>query len=159
MIMARPERTASVFRFSVAAITWWNRIAVRASFRVTKERTDALIQLRADDVLETAGLRVGFGVVYGESIFEETFSQPVPAHDAPRALAAHGRKLRLARLQLDQMPFAHPAQSSRRRLIAENGKFASRSGCLQRLNIRRLSFFAANPDLLKQVIEANLVVG
>src|SRR5271157_262393 len=126
---------------------------------MAKERADALIQLRADDVFETACLRVGFGVVDGESIFEEALSQPMPAHDAARALATHGCELRLAVLHFDQMPLAHPAQGSRRRLIAENGKFASGSSCLQRLDVRRLSLFATNPDLLKKVIKSNFVVG
>ncbi len=76
---------------------------------MAEERADALIEFGANDVFEPAGLRVGFGVVYGESIFEETFGQPMPAHYTPRALAADWRKLRLAVLHFDQMPFAHPA--------------------------------------------------
>jgi hypothetical protein len=124
-----------------------------------KERADTLIEFGANDMFESACLRVGFGVVYSESIFEEAFSQPMPAHDAPRALAADWRKLRLAVLQFDQMPLAHPTQGSRRRLTRENGKLACGSGCLQRLDIRRFTVFAANPDLFKQMIEANLVVG
>ena len=127
---------------------------------MAEKRADALIQLRADDVLEPACLRVSLGVVDGESIFEEAFSQPMSAHNAPRALAAHRRELRLAVLHFDQVPLAHPAQGSCRRPVGKNRKFASGSGCLQqRLNVRRLAFFAANPDLLKKVIEANLVVG
>src|SRR5580704_14383335 len=97
---------------SVAAIARRNRISVRASFRVAKERADALVEFGADDVLEPAGLGVGLGVVDGKSIFEEAFSKSMPAHDAPRPLAADWRKLRLAGLQFDQMPFAHAAQSS-----------------------------------------------
>src|SRR5277367_4581853 len=150
----------SAFRFSVAAIARRNGIAVRARLGMAEERTDALIQLRADDVFEPASLRMCLAVVDGESIFEEAFREPVPAHDAPRALASHRRKLRLAVLQFDQMPFAHPAQGFCRRPLGKNGKFASGSGCLQqRLDVRRLALFAANPDLLKKVIEANLIVG
>jgi len=132
---------------------------VRASLGVAEESTDALIQLRADDVFEPAGLRVGLGVVGGESVFKKTFGQPMPAHDAARALAPHRRKLGLAVLQFDQVSLAHPAQGSCRRLIVKNGKTASGSRCLQRLDVGRFALFAANPDLFKKVIEANLVVG
>src|SRR5580704_5730430 len=83
----------------------------------------------------------------------------MPAHDASRTLAAYWRKLRFAILHFDQMPFAHAAQGSCRRLTGKNRKFASRSSRLQRLDIRRFSLFAANPDLLKKVVESNLVVG
>jgi len=82
---------------------------VRARFRMAEEGTDALIELRADDVFEAARLRVGLGVVDGESVFKEAFGQPMPAYDTSRALAAHRRKLRLAIPQLDQMPLAHAA--------------------------------------------------
>jgi len=85
---------------------------VRASLGMTEKRADALIEFGADDVLEPACLRMSLGVVYGKSIFEETFRQPMPADDAPRALASHRRKLCLAVLQFDQMPLAHPTQSS-----------------------------------------------
>src|SRR5580692_1234350 len=112
MIMARPERTASALRLSVAAIARGNRIAVRTGLGMAEECADALIELRADDVLEPAGLRVRFGVVDGESIFEKAFGQPMPAHDPSCALATHRRKLRLAVLQFDQMPLAHAAQGS-----------------------------------------------
>ena len=133
---------------------------MRASLGMAEERADALIELRANDVFEPTGLRVRLGVVYGESIFEEAFSQPMPAHHAPRALAAHRCKLRFAVLQFDQMPFAHPTQSSCGRPLGKNGKFASGSGCLQqRLDVRRLALFAANPYLFQKVIEANFVIG
>lgn len=81
------------------------------------------------------------------------------AHDTSRTLAAYWRKKRLAVLHFDKMPLAQAAQSSRRRLIGKNGKTAGRSSCLQRFEIRRLAFFAANPDLFQKVIEPNLVVG
>jgi len=127
---------------------------------MAKERADALIEFGTDDVLEPACLCMGLGIVYGKSVFEEAFRQPMPAHYASRALAAHRRKLRLAVLDFDQMPLAHSAQSSCCRPLGKNGKFASGSGGLQKgLNVRRLALFTANPYLLKKVIESNLVVG
>ena len=65
------RQDSSALRFSVAAIAGGNRIPVRARFRMAEERADALIQFRTDDVFEPAGLRVGFRVIRGESIFEE----------------------------------------------------------------------------------------
>ena len=133
---------------------------MRASLRMAEERADALIQFGTDNVFEPAGLRMGLGVVDGKSVFEEAFREPMPAHYASRALAPYRSKLRFAVLHFDQMPLAHPAQGSSRRPVGKNGKFASGSGCLQqRLNVRRLALFAAYPDLLKEVIEANLVIG
>ena len=82
---------------------------MRASLRMAEERADALIEFGADDVFEPACLRVRLSIVDGESVFEEAFSQPMPAHDATRALASHRRKLRLAVLQFDKVPLAHPA--------------------------------------------------
>lgn len=126
---------------------------------MAEERADALIEFGTYDVFEPACLRVGLAVVSGKSVLEEAFGQPMPAYDASSALATHWRKLRLAVLQFDQMPLAHPAQGFRRGPVVQNGKTASRSRCLQRLDIRGLAFFAANPDLFKKVIESNLIVG
>jgi hypothetical protein len=66
---------------------------------MTEECADALVQLRADDVFEFAGLRVRFGIVNRESVFEKTFGETMPADDVAGALASHGGKLRFAILQ------------------------------------------------------------
>jgi len=60
----------SVLRLAIAAIAWRNGIAVRAGFWVAEERADALVQFRADDVFELAGLCVCFGFVDGKSVFK-----------------------------------------------------------------------------------------
>ena len=101
----------STFRFSVAAIAWRNGIAMRASLGMAEKRAYTLIEFGADDVFEPAGLRVGLGVVNGESVFEEALGQTMASHDTSCSLAAHSRKLRLTVLQFDQMALAHPAQS------------------------------------------------
>ena len=93
----------SVFRFSIAAIAWGNGIAVRASLGMAEKRAYTLIEFGADDVFKPAGLRVGLGVVNGESVFEEALCQTMPAHDTSCPLAAHRRKLRLTVLQFDQL--------------------------------------------------------
>ena len=64
-----------------------------------EKRADALVQLRTDDVLESASLRARFGIADGKSVFEETLGQAVPADHVPGALAADGRELHFAILQ------------------------------------------------------------
>src|SRR5271156_6225984 len=100
---------ASAFPFAIATIAGRDGVAVRASLGMAEEGADALIELRADDVFEPAGLGVGLGVIGREGVFEEALGQSMPAHYAPRALAADWRKLCFAVLHFDQMPLAHPA--------------------------------------------------
>ena len=69
---------------------------MRAGLRVPQEGANALVELRADDMFEFAGLRVRFGFVDGEGVFEEALGQAVAADDVARALTAHGRKLHFA---------------------------------------------------------------
>src|SRR5579859_1710596 len=57
------ENFVSVLGLSVAAFARRNGIAVWARLGVAQERADALIQFRADDVFEPAGLIVRFRVV------------------------------------------------------------------------------------------------
>src|SRR5271169_2671804 len=83
----------SALGLAVATVARRNGISMWAGFRVAKERADTLVQLRADDVLELAGLRVRLGVVDGKRVLEEAFGQAVTAHHVARALAAHGREL------------------------------------------------------------------
>src|SRR5467141_1258687 len=64
-------RARSAFGLSVAAVARRNLVSVRASFGVSEERANALVQLRADDVFELAGLRVGLGIFDGKSVLEK----------------------------------------------------------------------------------------
>jgi len=52
---------------------------------MAQERADALVELRRDDVFEAAGLLVGFGVVDGESVGEETLGEAMAADYIARA--------------------------------------------------------------------------
>ena len=83
---------------------------------MAEERTDALIEFGADDVLEAAGLIVRFGVVDRERVFEQALREAMTANDAACALAAYRRELRLAVLQFDEMTFAHASQNLGHRL-------------------------------------------
>ena len=59
-----------------------------ASLGMAEERADALIQFRADDVLEFARLVVRFGIFDGEGVFEQTFREAMPPHYIARAARA-----------------------------------------------------------------------
>src|SRR2546425_7659788 len=71
-----------------AAIARRNRIAVRASFRMPQKCADALVELRADDVLKLAGLIVGLGIFNRERVPEEALGEAVAADDVAGAAAA-----------------------------------------------------------------------
>src|SRR5438128_2625266 len=71
-----------------AAIARRNRIAVRASFRMPQKCADALVELRADDVLKLAGLVVGFGIFNREGVPEESLGEAVAADGVAGAAAA-----------------------------------------------------------------------
>jgi len=52
---------------------------------MSEEGTDALVEFGRDDVLEAAGLHVGFGVFDGKRVGEETFGEAMTAHYIARA--------------------------------------------------------------------------
>ena len=54
-------------------------------FWMSEERTDALVEFGRDDVLEAAGLHVGFGVFDRKRVGEEPFGQAMTAHYITRA--------------------------------------------------------------------------
>ena len=56
--------------------------------RMTKKRTDALIELRANDVFEFASMRVGFRISDGERVGEQALGEATAAHDVARAVHA-----------------------------------------------------------------------
>ena len=58
-------------RFAVAAGAWGDGVAVGTGFWMAEEAADALIEIGADDVLEFAGLRVSFGIINSEGVFEQ----------------------------------------------------------------------------------------
>jgi len=80
---------------------------VRAGLGVSEERANALVQLRADDVFELAGLRMGLGFVDGKSVLEKALGQAVTAHNVARPLAADGRELHFPILHLHQVQIGH----------------------------------------------------
>src|SRR5260370_3366605 len=75
----------SALGLAVAAVARWNRVPVRAGLGVPEERANALVQLRADDVFEFAGLRVRLGIVNGKSVLEESLGEAVTAENGSPA--------------------------------------------------------------------------
>ena len=54
-------------------------------FGMSEEGTDALVEFGRDDVLEAAGLHVGFGVFDGKRVGEEPFGEAMTAYYIARA--------------------------------------------------------------------------
>src|SRR4029077_3402795 len=74
----RPESPVlafAAFLATITAIAGRNRIAVGAGGGMAEEAADTLVQFRADDVLEFAGLGVRFVVINAKGIFEQTLGQ------------------------------------------------------------------------------------
>src|SRR5260370_42267805 len=92
----------SALGFAIAAVARRNGISMRAGLRVPEESANALVQCRADDVFELAGLCMRLGFVDGKSVLEEALGQTVAADNGPRALGAPGRVLHVPRLHLRQ---------------------------------------------------------
>ena len=88
---------------------------------MAEECTNALVQFRADDVFELAGLRVRFGILDGKRVLEETLGQAVAADDVARALAAYRSKLHFAVLHLYQMQIRHAGEHACRGLFCDDG--------------------------------------
>ncbi len=58
---------------------------MRAGRGMAKEAADALVEFRADDVLEFAGLGVRFVVVNPKRVFEQALGQTMAPHHVARA--------------------------------------------------------------------------
>src|SRR5437899_3278482 len=79
----------STLGLAVAAVARRNGVPMRAGLGVAEEGANALVQLRADDVFELAGLRMCLGFVDGKSVLKEALGQTVTPDHVARALAAH----------------------------------------------------------------------
>src|SRR6266852_1570390 len=148
----------SALGLAIASVARRNGISVRAGLWVPQERANALVQLRADDVFELAGLRVGLGIFDGKSVLEEAFGQAVTADHVARALAAYGRELHFPVLHLHQAQIGHARKNSRGRLAAHHRQTPRWPGGVKAFRPRRLPFLATNPNLLEEMVEANFVV-
>jgi hypothetical protein len=126
---------------------------------MAEERADALIQLWADDVLELAGLRMHFGFVDGKSILEEALREAMASDNVSRASASHWSELRFPILKVDKMQIRHAAQNLRGWLFRTKRETSRSPGRVEAGYFGWLPFLSADPDLLEEMIEANLVIG
>ena len=124
-----------------------------------KERANARVEFRADDVLEPAGLCVRFGFVNGKSVLEQTLGQTMAANHVARALASSWSQLRFPVAQRDQMQLCHTRKQARGGLFRHRRKFSRGPGGTQTRDLSRLPFLTADPNLFEEVIKANFVVG
>jgi len=127
-----------------------NGIAVRTCLGMIQKRANLLVKLRADDVLELAGLRMRLGIGNGKSISEEALGEAVTPDNVAGASAAVFGEADVAAADFHQMQIGHAAER------AAPGPPSRGCGCARRA-LRCL--FAANPDLLEQMIEALLFFG
>jgi hypothetical protein len=126
---------------------------------MAEERADALIELWADDVLELARLRMHFGFIDGEGVLEEALRKAMAADNISRALGSHRSELRFPILKVDKMQVCHAAQNFRGWLVGTKRETSRRPGRVETGYFGRLPFLPADPDLLEEMIEANLIVG
>lgn len=92
---------------------------MRASFGMAQERADALVELRADDVFEFAGLVVGFGVVHREGVFEQTLGEAVAADDVAGAERPGWRECDVTVVRFNQLQVGHAGEDARGRLVGD----------------------------------------
>jgi hypothetical protein len=117
---------------------------------MAEERADALVEFWADDVFELAGLGVCFVIVDAKRVLEEAFRKTVAAYDVARAALAAVRQLNQMFFEdLHQAQVFHACEGAHRIHAAWGANV---------LDVRGPAFFAANPNLLEQVIEVNAIV-
>ncbi len=117
---------------------------------MTEERADLAVQLGTDDVLELAGLRMRLGIADGKCVGQQAFGEAVTPDDVLSATSAGGGEPDFGIADFDQ--------SQVREALQEWSGVADVGGA-DALDTGGQALFAANPDLLEQVIEAHLIVG
>ena len=90
----------------------WMTPATTAGFGGAEESADALVEFGGDDVLEFASLGVGFGIVDGESVFEEALGEAMTADYVARAVAAGRREVNVAVVELDEAEIGHAGEDA-----------------------------------------------
>src|SRR5579863_8523044 len=145
----------SSLHFHIAAFPRRNGIAMRTGFRVAQKAANALVQLGRNDVLEFASLVARFGIFNRERVLKQPLRETMTPHHLARPSAAGRRQVHFAVAQRDQMQIGHAAQNARGRLVGQHRKMPGGSGSAQSLDLRRLAFLAADPDLLEQMVKAD----
>lgn len=102
---------------------------------MAEEGADALVEFGGDDVFELAGLRAGFGIVDGESVFEEAFGEAMTADNVAGAAAAGWREVDVAVVEFDKAEIGHAGENAdggllgdQREVAGSGGAFGAESG-------------------------------
>jgi len=116
---------------------------------MTEEAANALIKLRADDVLELTCLRIGLGVGNGECVGEEALGEAAPTNDIASAALAAVSQFNFGVVHGHQ---AHDGEVLQR---------AFRIGIegMETREFGPLADFGAEPQFLKHVIDTRFVFG
>lgn len=122
---------------------------MRACHRMAEEAANALIELRADDVLELAGLRVSLGVGDGKRVRKEAFSEAATTNDIASAA--------LATVSQFDFGIVHCHQAHDREAL--QGAFGIGIERMETRELRALADFRAEPQFLEHVIDARFVFG
>ena len=79
---------------------------------MAQKGADALVELRADDVFEFAGLSVSLVVVDGESIFEQALGEAMAANHVAGAAAASFSQVHIGLANFYQLQIGHAPESA-----------------------------------------------
>ena len=126
-----------------------NRIPMGTSPRMPQKSANLLLQLRANNMLKLTSMRISLRSNNSKRIGKQPFSQPVPPNHIARPIFS-------LRGQSDDT-LSHFHQST----IAQAPHHAHRIHHTARahaLELRRHALFAANPNLLEQMIESFLIL-
>jgi hypothetical protein len=117
---------------------------------MAEEGADALVEFGADDVLELAGVGIGFGIGDGESVGEEALGEATAADDIASAIVSALGERDLALMELEEAEVGEARDDAARILPAGVADFFDEG---------RDAFLAENPNLLEEVIEVDFVGG
>jgi len=134
----------------VATVAGGDGVAVGAGRGMAEEAANALVEFGRDDVLEFAGLTVGFVVVDAERVLEEALGEAMTADDVAGAAFATIGQLDLAIGEnVNEAKVFHAGEST-------DG--IDTAGGADVLDVGAIPFFAANPDLLEEMVKVDAVV-
>jgi hypothetical protein len=122
---------------------------MRACDRMAEEAANALVELRTDNVLELAGLRIGLGIGDRKRVCEEALSEAATTNDIARAALAAVSQFNFGIVHCDQ---AHDRE-------ALQGALGIGIEGMETRELRSLADFRAEPQFLKHVIDAGFVFG
>ena len=117
---------------------------------MAEEGADALIEVGADDVLELAGVGVGFGGSDGKCVGEQAFGETAATNDIASAIFTARGERYLAFANFEETEILQAGNKALR---------VMREAVADAIDFGRGSLFRKEPNLFEQVIEANFLFG